>query len=237
MPRQVHIPRRRTILGALTLALAVSAAPAQSPAAQEPSSPIQRTVLRTLTTLREAHSLPPDEARRGYPTRALLHDHLQAALDRSQRFHKGIALLMLDLDKFKQINDSYGHSVGDGVLRVTAGRLRANIRKTDSVARMGGDEFVVLLNELDHPGQAEHVAGKIVAALSEPVLMGKLLLPVSVSIGVCTISGSDELVEAEVLLKRVDAAMYRAKERGRHCFQVFTADMIVAPQPIEAAKV
>src|ERR1035441_7763497 len=86
----------------------------------------------------------------------------------------------------------------------------------------------MLLNK--HPGQAEHVAGKIVAALSEPVLMGKLLLPVSVSIGVCTISGSDELVEAEVLLKRVDAAMYRAKERGRHCFQVFTADMIVAPQ-------
>ena len=163
----------------------------------------------------------------GLPMRTLFQDHLQTALDRAQRFHQSIALLMLDLDKFKQINDSYGHATGDRVLRVTAGRLRAAIRKTDSLARMGGDEFIVLLNDLQDASQAERIAEKIVASLSEPVSAGKLLLPVSVSVGVCTLS--DELVDADLLLKRVDAAMYRAKENGRCCFQVFTADMLTTP--------
>jgi len=166
------------------------------------------------------------DALTGLPTRVLLHDRLQTALDRAQRFHKSIGLLMLDLDKFKQINDSLGHGIGDRVLRITAERLRAAIRKTDSVARMGGDEFVVLLNDLEDPSHAERIAEKIVASLSEPVRIDKLQLPISASVGVCTIS--DEVVDAETLLKRVDAAMYRAKECGRSCFQVFTADMIDA---------
>jgi diguanylate cyclase (GGDEF)-like protein len=162
----------------------------------------------------------------GVATRTLLHDRLQVALDRAQRFHKGIALLMLDLDKFKQINDYFGHSAGDQVLRTTAKRIRATIRKTDSVARMGGDEFIVLLNDLDHAEQAEQIAAKIVAALSEPIDVGKFQVPISVSIGVCTLE--DEAVDAEVLLRRVDAAMYRAKARGRGCFQVFTSDLVAA---------
>jgi len=146
-------------------------------------------------------------------------------LDRAQRFHKRIALLMLDLDNFKHINDSLGHAAGDRVLRITAERLRATIRKTDSVARMGGDEFIVLLNDLEHPGQAEHIAAKIVAALSQPIHQGKVEVPVSVSVGVCTMA--DEPLDAESLLKRVDAAMYRAKQNGRGCFQVFTDDLAV----------
>ena len=133
---------------------------------------------------------------------------------------------MLDLDKFKQINDYFGHSAGDQVLRTTAKRIRATIRKTDSVARMGGDEFIVLLNDLDHAEQAEQIAAKIVAALSEPIDVGKFQVPISVSIGVCTLE--DEAVDAEVLLRRVDAAMYRAKARGRGCFQVFTSDLVAA---------
>jgi diguanylate cyclase (GGDEF)-like protein len=164
----------------------------------------------------------------GLPTRTLLQDRLQNALDRAQRFHKSIALLMLDLDRFKQINDCFGHDGGDHVLQITAERLAGLIRKTDSVARIGGDEFIVLLNDLASPEQAERIAEKVVAALGQPVLIGKLHVPVSVSIGVCTIS--DEAIEASVLLKRVDAAMYRAKERGRGCFQVFTSDMVAAVQ-------
>jgi diguanylate cyclase (GGDEF)-like protein len=152
-----------------------------------------------------------------------LHDRLQNALDRAQRFQKSIALLMLDLDKFKEINDYYGHSAGDQVLRVTAKRLCETIRKTDSVARMGGDEFVVLLNDLADSDQAEQIAAKIVAVLSEPIEVGKFQVPLSVSVGVCTLV--DESVDAEVLLRRVDAAMYRAKARGRGCFQVFTGEM------------
>jgi len=162
----------------------------------------------------------------GLATRSLLHDRLQNALDRAQRFHKSIALLMLDLDKFKDINDYFGHSAGDQVLRVTAKRIRATIRKTDSVARMGGDEFIVLLNDLVDPSQAEQIAAKIVAALSEPIDVGKFQVPMSVSVGVCTVD--DETLDAEVLLRRVDAAMYRAKARGRGCFQVFTDDMAAA---------
>lgn len=159
----------------------------------------------------------------GLATRALLHDRLQNALDRAQRFHKNIALLMLDLDKFKDINDYFGHGTGDQVLRETAKRIRAAIRKTDSVARMGGDEFIVLLNDLVDAGQAEQIAAKIVTALSEPVYVGKCKVPMSVSVGVCTVA--DETLDADVLMRRVDAAMYRAKERGRGCFQVFTGDM------------
>jgi len=164
------------------------------------------------------------DALTGLPTRALLHDRLQTAIDRSRRYRKDLALLMLDLDRFKQINDSLGHSGGDHVLCVTAERIAATVRKTDSVARMGGDEFVVLLTDLSGPEQAERIAAKIVAALSVPIRINKLEVPVSVSVGVCTLSDGDS--DAEVLLKRVDAAMYRAKARGRSCFHVFTSDMI-----------
>jgi diguanylate cyclase (GGDEF)-like protein len=164
------------------------------------------------------------DALTGLPTRALLHDRLQTAIDRSRRYRKDLALLMLDLDRFKQINDSLGHSGGDRVLCVTAERIAATVRKTDSVARMGGDEFVVLLTDLSGPEQAERIAAKIVAALSVPIRINKLEVPVSVSVGVCTLSDGDS--DAEVLLKRVDAAMYRAKARGRSCFHVFTSDMI-----------
>jgi diguanylate cyclase (GGDEF)-like protein len=160
----------------------------------------------------------------GLPTRALLHSDLKNALDHARRFHKSIALLMLDLDKFKQINDTFGHDSGDHVLRTAAKRISAIIRSTDRVARMGGDEFIVLLNDLTNRDQAPRVAEKIIAALADPILIGKVQVPLSVSIGICTIY--DEAVDADILLKRVDAAMYRAKESGRGCFQIFTRDML-----------
>jgi diguanylate cyclase (GGDEF)-like protein len=189
---------------------------------------LRRRVEQQTRELRESREryrhMAHHDALTGLPTRTLLHDRLQNALDRAQRFHKTIALMMLDLDKFKEVNDYYGHSAGDQVLCLTAQRIRASIRKTDSVARMGGDEFVVLLNDLAGPEQAEHIAEKIVEALAAPILISGFEVPLSVSIGVCTVS--DETVEANVLLRRVDAAMYRAKERGRGCFQVFTSDMM-----------
>jgi diguanylate cyclase (GGDEF)-like protein len=191
---------------------------------------LRRRVEQQTRELRESRELyrhmAHHDALTGLATRTLLHDRLQIALDRAQRFGKTIALLMLDLDKFKDINDYFGHGAGDRVLQVTAQRIRATIRKTDSVARMGGDEFIVLLNDLADAGQAEQIAAKIVAALSEPVRVGKFQVPMSVSVGVCTLE--DEAVDAEVLIRRVDAAMYRAKAQGRGCFQVFTGDMTAA---------
>jgi diguanylate cyclase (GGDEF)-like protein len=183
------------------------------------------------TELRESRELYRHMAHHdvltGLHSRALLQDHLQIGLERFRRFKKGLALLMLDLDNFKQINDSHGHDTGDQVLRITAHRLSSMIRKTDSIGRLGGDEFVVILNDLENSGQAEMVAGKIVAALALPIQIGELQIPITVSIGVCTLS--DSLVDAETLLKRVDAAMYRAKARGRARFDSFTDDMIQAP--------
>jgi len=195
---------------------------------------LRRRVEQQTRELRESRELYRHMAHHdtltGLPTRALMHDDLQIGLERSRRFKKGLALLMLDLDNFKQVNDSFGHHGGDIVLRITANRLSSIVRKTDSVARMGGDEFIVLLNDLVAPGQAELVAAKIVAALSLPVQIGKFQVPISVSVGVCTLSEED--VDAELLLKRVDAAMYRAKQSGRGCFQVFTADMLAhIPHP------
>jgi diguanylate cyclase (GGDEF)-like protein len=196
---------------------------------------LRRQVEQQTRELRESRELYRHMAHHdsltGLPTRLLLHDRLQVALDRARRFRKSIAILMLDLDRFKQINDTYGHHIGDLVLQITADRLASTIRKTDSVARMGGDEFVVLLTDLVDPTYAEQVAAKIVDVLSSPIRIGKTHLPISVSIGVYTLS--DEVAEAEVLLQRVDAAMYRAKQRGRGCFQVFTSDMLnpnVSPQ-------
>ena len=196
---------------------------------------LRRRVEQQTRALRESRELyrhmAHHDALTGLATRTLLHDRLQNALDRAQRFHKTIALMMLDLDKFKQVNDYYGHGAGDQVLCATAERIRAAIRKTDSVARMGGDEFVVLLNDLSSPEQAELVAGKIVDALGTPILIGEFEVSLSVSIGVCTVS--DETMQADILLRRVDAAMYHAKERGRGCFQVFTSDMLVTQPAVQ----
>jgi diguanylate cyclase (GGDEF)-like protein len=189
---------------------------------------LRRRVEQQTRELRESREryrhMAHHDALTGLPTRILLHSDLKNALHHARRFHKSIALLMLDLDKFKQINDCFGHDGGDHVLRITAKRISAVIRSTDRVARMGGDEFIVLLNDLTDPGQAAQIAEKIMAALSAPIHVGRVQVPLSVSIGICTIT--DEDADAEVLLKRVDAAMYRAKQSGRGCFQVFTADML-----------
>jgi diguanylate cyclase (GGDEF)-like protein len=192
---------------------------------------LRRRVEQQTHELRESRELYRHMAHHdpltGLATRTLLHDRLQTALNRAQRFHTNVALLMLDLDHFKQINDFYGHGAGDQVLCTTAQRIRAAIRKTDSVSRLGGDEFVVLLNDLASPDQAESIAAKIVSTLSAPARIGDIEVPLSVSIGVCTVCG--ETLDADVLLRRADAAMYRAKEQGRGCFHVFSNDMEAAP--------
>ena len=156
----------------------------------------------------------------GVATRLLLNDRLEAALMVAQRHQSGLALMMMDLDKFKVINDTFGHHVGDEVLRVTAARLLETVRKSDTVARMGGDEFVVLLPELEDATMVGNIAEKIVAALAVPVPFEGHSLPVSVSVGVCTASAGD--LEAETILRNADVALYRAKERGRGCYEVFT---------------
>jgi len=163
------------------------------------------------------------DALTGLATRLLLQDRLEAAIEAARRHKTGLALLMVDLDKFKGINDTFGHHAGDEVLRVTAIRLLEAVRKSDTVARMGGDEFVILLTDLHDPQIAERIASNIVDTLAVPIPFAGLELPVSVSVGVCSAS-LDEL-DAEALMRCADAALYQAKTSGRNRFQVFTSEV------------
>jgi diguanylate cyclase (GGDEF)-like protein len=163
------------------------------------------------------------DALTGLATRPLLQDRLDVGVAAAKRHKTDLALLMVDIDKFKQTNDTYGHPAGDEVLRVTAHRLMQAVRKSDTVARVGGDEFVVLLPDLNDPLMAEGIAAKIVKSLADPIPFAGLEVLVSVSVGVCTSTKGG--LDGEALLKSADEALYQAKARGRNCFHVFTAGL------------
>jgi diguanylate cyclase (GGDEF)-like protein len=156
----------------------------------------------------------------GLATRLLLQDRLNSAVERANRHHSGITLLMLDLDNFKDINDTFGHRAGDEVLRVTAGRLLEVVRKSDTVARMGGDEFIVLLPDLGDPLSAKGFAAIIMNALSGPIHFEGHEMRISASIGVCSAQSGE--LDADALLNCSDTALYRAKASGRNCLHIFT---------------
>lgn len=157
----------------------------------------------------------------GLPNRNLLHDRLTHAITR--RRDGVLAVLFLDLNRFKLINDSYGHDVGDELLKEVATRISASLRAEDTVARLGGDEFVVLLEDLPGSDAAAQAAGKIAARLSAPVVIGGRELPLGASIGIALHPRDGD--SAQDLLKNADSAMYRAKEEGRGSFCFFSGEM------------
>jgi diguanylate cyclase (GGDEF)-like protein len=170
----------------------------------------------------------------GLASRLVLADTLAAALATAQRHHSAVALLMLDLDEFKEINDTLGHQAGDEVLRVSARRIQLAVRSSDTVVRVGGDEFVVLLPGLRDLRMAERIAASIVETLSTPIQIGGLRVAVSASVGISTVSGGD--LDADVLLRQADVALYRAKERGKGSYQIFTTESDpIEPQNAESA--
>ena len=171
----------------------------------------------------------------GLPNRFLLNDRLGIALKRTGRFDTVLGVLMIDLDGFKEVNDSLGHHAGDVVLCEVAARLVCSVRQTDTVSRLGGDEFIVLLPDLHLVAEAESVAEKIVAALSEPIDVEGTQVQISASVGVCT--SPDQEREAEWLMHCVDAAMYLAKASGRNRYQVYCDSMQTAPPGEKAAGV
>jgi diguanylate cyclase (GGDEF)-like protein len=130
---------------------------------------------------------------------------------------------MVDLDKFKEVNDTYGHQAGDEVLRVTAQRMLDAVRISDTVVRQGGDEFVILLPEIRDPHDAETVAATLVSSLARSIHFDDKEMQVSVSVGIGTAFEAE--MDAEELMQQADIALYRAKNSGRHCFQVFQAGM------------
>lgn len=153
------------------------------------------------------------------PNRMLLHDRAGQALRQAKRREEHVAVLFLDLDRFKTINDSLGHQIGDQLLEVVANRLTTNVRDADVVSRLGGDEFVIMLTQLANPDAAGAVARKVIELFSEPILVNNHELNISVSIGVSTYP--DDSRDVDGLLRCADLAMYSAKESGRDTFRFF----------------
>ena len=167
--------------------------------------------------------LAQHDALTGLPNRLLLNDRLAQMVSLADRQNKLFAVMFLDLDYFKLINDEYGHSIGDKVLQVVARRLLACVRHSDTVCRQGGDEFVILLTDIEQPecavNSTKSVAKKILKALTTPYLIDGLEMKASVSIGISMYP--DNGLDADTLIKNADTAMYRAKEAGRDSYQFF----------------
>jgi diguanylate cyclase (GGDEF)-like protein/PAS domain S-box-containing protein len=157
------------------------------------------------------------------PNRALFGDRLLQSLTQAKRNGKKVALLFLDLDRFKSVNDSLGHLSGDLLLQSVAARLQSCVREMDTMCRQGGDEFMVLLPEIERAEDAAHVATKIIAAMSLPHQVENTSLITTFSIGVSLYP--DDAADSQSMVKNADAAMYHAKESGRNNFQFFTANM------------
>jgi len=157
------------------------------------------------------------------PNRRLFTDRLALNLTRARRSGRPLAVMFIDLDHFKKINDTLGHTAGDELLLEMSQRLRRCVREDDTVARLGGDEFTIILADLRHPEDAAQVAQKVIEAVSRPLNLGRVPVEVSASIGIATYPGDGS--DAETLLRNADSAMYRAKESGRNNYQLSTDGM------------
>jgi diguanylate cyclase (GGDEF)-like protein len=153
----------------------------------------------------------------GLPNRNLLGDRLEQALARARRSRQLISLFYLDLDRFKEINDALGHAAGDALLKAFAERLNACVRETDTVARVGGDEFVILLEDVREDGAARAVADKIIDAMRREFHVESKTLRSTTSIGIAFTRGD---TTGEGLIKQADAALYEAKRAGRNQYHI-----------------
>ena len=185
------------------------------------------TMAQDVTGRRQAETqlqhLARHDALTGLPNRSWLQEQLKSALAMAQRSGGVMALLFIDLDRFKKINDSLGHHVGDGALIEVARRLTEALRSSDLVARLGGDEFVVLLPQVAQAGDVEDVAAKLVERLRAPLQVGPHELRITPSIGIAVYPQHGH--DAETLMRHADQAMYRVKTQGRNAWGTFSADM------------
>lgn len=191
-------------------------------------------VTTDVTRYREAEDraqyLAQHDALTGLANRALLHERLVAAIREASRSGRPFALLLIDLDDFKRINDEHGHLIGDEVLRIVASRVSRLVRSVDVVARFGGDEFCVIQNAGTQPQGAVALAGRVNAAIAQPIGIRQLGLTISASIGIATYLGNGD--NAKGLVQRADEAMYAVKESGKGGF-VYRAPVV---DGVEAAS-
>jgi diguanylate cyclase (GGDEF)-like protein len=159
----------------------------------------------------------------GLPNRMLLADRLSQAIEQSKRMSRSVAVMFIDLDQFKWVNDTLGHDAGDDLLRIVAARLSACVRASDTVARLGGDEFVLVLDSLRGPEDATRVAQKLLDTIQAPMTVSGREVRVGGSIGIAVYPSDGE--DVEQLMKHADTAMYRAKEGGRNQYRFFKPQM------------
>ncbi|HYD34069.1 MAG TPA: EAL domain-containing protein [Methylophilaceae bacterium] len=183
----------------------------------------QRAVEEQMAHAQQVEYLAFHDGLTGLPNRSLFSKLLSQHISNAKRYDRKLAVLFLDLDRFKQINDTLGHDAGDDLLKEVARRLRACLRESDTVARMGGDEFVAILPELEEEGYSAAAAKKILAAVAQPFTLAGQEYRVTVSIGISTFpqDGEDE----QTLTKTADIAMYQAKQEGKNNFQFYSDEL------------
>lgn len=169
------------------------------------------------------HHMATHDALTNLPNRMMITDRLQHAIQLAERSKSKIAVIFIDLDRFKQVNDSLGHPAGDSLLKIVATKLETNLRKGDTLGRLGGDEFTVLMEGVSHIEDISVVLQKMLDSTSEPVLIGGYEIISSASMGITIYP--DDATDVDTLLKNADVAMYRAKSQGGNSFQFYTLDM------------
>lgn len=193
-------------------------------------------LIRERALYAEISRLARRDALTGLPNRTLLVDRVGAAIASAQRHQHKLAVVFLDLDRFKHVNDSLGHAAGDRLLRSVAARLTGAVRASDTVSRQGGDEFVILLSEVRHREDVVVAAGKIVSALAQPHQVDGQDLYITASLGIAVYD--EDGADVDTLIKNADVAMYYAKDHGRDNYQFFTPEMnarIVERQALEGS--
>ncbi len=192
-----------------------------------PSSDLIRSYIADITERKRSQQIiqyqASHDALTGLPNRTYLNDYLSLALAQAKRSEEMIAILFFDLDRFKLINDSLGHSTGDKLLRETCDRLKLKLRQGDLLARWGGDEFIMILRQIKSPDQAVKVAQRVIQILEPPFVFEGQELHVSVSVGISIFPSDGD--DMETLIKNADTAMYRAKESGRGRCQLYKPKM------------
>jgi len=169
---------------------------------------------------RELEHIAHYDALTDLPNRILLSDRLEQAMVQTQRRNQSLAVLFIDLDDFKAVNDTHGHEVGDELLITVSHRMKDALREGDTLARIGGDEFVAILVDLKQPQECEPILDRVLQAAAMPVAVGDALLQVSASVGVAIYS--QDITDADLLLRHADHAMYKAKQTGRNKYYLYT---------------
>jgi diguanylate cyclase (GGDEF)-like protein len=176
---------------------------------------------RVLAEERAGHMAHHD-ALTGLPNRRLFHDRLRQAIAQARRRRELVALLYIDLDNFKAVNDSFGHACGDAVLTEVANRMRATTRDADTLARTGGDEFTLVATQLSEPAAADRIADKLIAAATQPIAAGEVEVRMGASIGISIWPADGD--NADALERCADEAMYRAKQAGKNRYYRYSAE-------------